>query len=223
MPDASIPRLYRNDGNGGFDEVARQSGLDFPMLPMGSNFGDLTNDGFPDIYLGTGDPDFSSIVPSQLISNENGYFVDRTVQSRTGHLQKGQAVSMADFDRDGDLDIFEQMGGAFKGDSYYDALYENPGGGGNWISVRLRGVQSNSFGVGSRVGVLVEKADGTERWFYRWMNSGGSFGANPLELHMGLGDAKSIRRVKVLWPKTGKTQILKKVKMNRRIEIVEMG
>ncbi len=222
MPDTSIPRLYRNDGNGGFEEVARQSGLDQPMLPMGSNFGDLTNDGFPDFYLGTGDPSLSSVVPNQLMSNENGYFVDRTVQSGTGHLQKGHAVSMADFDRDGDLDIFEQMGGAFLGDPYYDALYENPGGGGNWISVRLRGVQSNSFGVGSRVAILVERKDGTERWFYRWMNSGGSFGANPLELHMGLGDAKSIRRIEIRWPKkTEKTQVLEAVEMNRRIEIRE--
>jgi len=220
-PDNSIPRLYQNDGRGGFDEVARQVGLDMPMLPMGSNFGDLSNDGYPDIYLGTGDPDFASIVPSQLLSNENGHFVDRTVQSRTGHLQKGHAVSMADFDRDGDLDIFEEMGGAFKGDPYYDALYENPGGGGNWISIRLHGIQSNSFGVGARVGVLVESKDGEERWFYRWMNSGGSFGANPLELHIGIGDARSIRQIKVSWPKIGDPQILKRVKMNRRIEITE--
>lgn len=217
----SLSRLYRNIGGGKFSRVEKETGLDMPMLPMGSNFGDLTNDGFPDLYLGTGDPDFSTIVPNLLISNENGTFHDRTVASRLGHLQKGHAVSFADFDRDGDLDIFEQMGGAYRVDPFYDALFENPGTKAPWISIALRGKSSNRFGVGCRVRVIATTPDGEKRSTYQWMNSGGSFGANPLELHFGLGDATGVESVEVYWPMTNRVQVIEPVAMNQRMVIVE--
>jgi len=44
--------LYRNNGKGGFDDVASSAGLVYPMIPMGSNFGDINGDGFLDFYLG---------------------------------------------------------------------------------------------------------------------------------------------------------------------------
>ncbi len=219
--DSEICRLFQNDGRGGFLRVERAVGLDVPMLPMGSNFGDLMNDGYPDMYLGTGNPDISSIVPNLLLSNEKGKFVDRTFESRLGHLQKGHAVSMADFDRDGDLDIFEQMGGAFRCDPFYDALFENPGGTGHqWLSVKLKGTKSNSHGVGARVRVVVSEG-GVERSMYQWMNSGGSFGANPLELHFGLATIDSLERVEVFWPTTGKTQTVEGLVPDTRILIEE--
>ncbi|MCB1064946.1 MAG: CRTAC1 family protein [Verrucomicrobiae bacterium] len=218
----SLAKLFQGDGRGGFEEVGRRVGLTMPMLPMGSNFGDVMNDGFPDMYLGTGNPSYSSIVPNLFLSNEQGQFVDRTLSTRLGHLQKGHAVSIADFDRDGDLDIFEQVGGAYPGDPYYDALFENPVENGNcWVSIRLKGTKSNSFGVGSRVRVVVPDGNDSERSIYQWMNSGSSFGANPLELHFGLADAKHVLRVEVFWPVTGKTQVIEKVNVNQRIEITE--
>ena len=223
-PPESRARLYKNDGKGGFDEVGEQVGLTMPMLPMGSNFGDAMNDGFPDMYLGTGNPSYDSIVPNIFISNEQGKFIDRTLSTRLGHLQKGHAVSFADFDRDGDLDIFEQMGGAYRGDPFYDALYENPGEtGNNWVSIRLKGVKSNSYGVGAKVRVVVPDENGRERSIYQWMNSGGSFGANPLELHFGLAEAEKIVQIEVFWPVTGKTQILTSPKINRRLVIEEQS
>ena len=53
------PFLYRNLG-GRFREVGAELGLVEPSLPMGANFGDLDNDGYPDIYLGTGTPSYES-------------------------------------------------------------------------------------------------------------------------------------------------------------------
>lgn len=225
LPDDILPGLFRNDGKGGFRNVAREAGFDGPMMPMGSNFADLTNNGFPDAYLGTGTPAFSSIVPNLLFVNDNGRFADRTVEARVGHLQKGHAVSFADIDRDGDLDIFEQMGGAFPGDGYYDALFENPGFNRNWLNVKLIGVESNSRGVGCRI-----RADYTEilpfgikakRQLHTVMNTGGSFGANPLEAHLGLGFAKKVDRLEIQWPKTGKTDVYENLSVNEWIEIRE--
>ncbi|MDF1861695.1 MAG: CRTAC1 family protein [Verrucomicrobiales bacterium] len=221
LPDDHIPALFQNRNGVSFVNVARSAGLARPTLPMGSNFGDLTNNGQPDIYLGTGNPGYDSIVPNMLFINGEGKFYDFTMSSRMGHLQKGHAVSFADFDRDGDLDIFEQMGGALRGDTYFDSLFENPGFGQNWISVRLKGTRSNSRGVGARVRVVLSDDGGKERSLYQWMSSGGSFGANPLELHFGLQKAPTISRIEVSWPVTGHTQIVKGPPINQQILIVE--
>ena len=106
-------RLYRGDGDGGFEDVAARSGLTRLQLPMGSNFGDLDHDGYLDFYLGTGYPDYEAVMPNVLYRNLAGRrFVDVSLAAGFGHLQKGHAVAFADLDGDGDLDVFEQMGGA---------------------------------------------------------------------------------------------------------------
>ena len=54
--EPSTAKLYRNLGGKGFQDVTKEMGLDKVYAPMGSNFGDLDNDGYLDFYLGTGDP-----------------------------------------------------------------------------------------------------------------------------------------------------------------------
>ena len=67
-----VPRLYRNRGDGTFEDVTGAVGLDQPLFAMGSNFGDLDNDGFPDMYLGTGEPELQSIIPNRMFRNDHG-------------------------------------------------------------------------------------------------------------------------------------------------------
>jgi len=214
-------RLYRNDGQGRFENVTGEADLLVPMMAMGSNFGDLDNDGYQDIYLGTGNPDFGSTVPNQLLMNQGGKrFVDRTVSSGMGHLQKGHGVALADFDRDGDLDVFEQLGGAYVGDQFYDAVFENPGFGNHWLEVRLKGTASNSYGIGCRVRAVVLE-NGVERSVYTWLNSGGSFGSNPLIAHLGLAGAERVERLEVFWPVTGISQTFTDIAADQRIVVTE--
>ncbi|MCB1229654.1 MAG: CRTAC1 family protein [Verrucomicrobiae bacterium] len=222
LADGDIAALYVGDGKGGFRNAVRELGLDAPMVPMGSNFGDLNNDGFPDIYLGTGTPNYADVVPNLLLVNQRGErFKDRSVAARMGHLQKGHGVAFADFDNDGDLDVFEEMGGAVPGDPYYDALFENPGfPGTHWLQVRLKGTHCNRSGIGSRVRAVIAE-NGEERSVYAWINSGGSFGSNPLMAHLGLGAATQIKRLEIFWPVTGETQSLESVPVDQRIVITE--
>ena len=99
-------------------------------------------------------------------------------------------------------------------------LYENPGLGNRWITIRLVGVQSNRSAIGARIRADVVE-DGARRSIYRHVNSGGSFGANPLRQTIGLGAATRIERLEVLWPTTGETQIFRDVPADQIIEIVE--
>ena len=86
----STPRLYHNNGDGTFSDVTRRAGLAHMYLPMGANFGDIDNDGYLDIYLTTGDPDYETLVPNVMLRNEAGRrFVDVSESGGFGHLQKG--------------------------------------------------------------------------------------------------------------------------------------
>ncbi len=218
---AELPRLYKGDGKGGFRDVAAEVGLTAVTLPMGANFGDLDNDGFLDFYLGTGYPGYDGLIPNLMYWNRGGKrFVDVTIPGGFGHLQKGHGVAFADLDQDGDQDVFEQMGGGYPGDAFGNVLYENPGFGNHWLKVRLIGVESNRFGVGSRLRAeIVER--GTRRSVFRHVNSGGSFGCNPLVQHLGLGQAEKVEVLEVFWPKTKKTQVFRDVPADRRVEITE--
>lgn len=219
--DTELPRLYRGDGAGGFEEVSRKLHLDRPSAPMGSNFGDLDNDGYLDFYLGTGTPDYHDLMPNLMYrSLEGKRFADVSIAGGFAHLQKGHGVVFADFDHDGDQDIFEQMGGSYAGDKYADALYENPGFGNHWIAVQLVGTRSNRSAIGARIRLEVEE-EGEARTIFKTVNSGGTFGANPLRQTIGLGRASKIARLEVFWPTSGDTQVFQDVPADRFIRIVE--
>ena len=124
----------------------------------------MDNDGYLDIYLGTGDPSYSSLVPNVLLHNKEGKtFVDITASSGTGELHKGHGVAFADIDNDGDEDILTVIGGATPGDSHAFRLFENPGHGNDWISLRLVGVKANRSAIGARIKVTVKNEGGEPR------------------------------------------------------------
>ncbi len=212
--------LYRGDGKGGFRNVAAEAGLKMPAMSMGANFGDLDNDGYLDFYLGTGYPEYEALMPNVMYRNREGRgFTDVTFAGGFGHLQKGHGIAFADFDNDGDQDVFSQVGGAFRGDGAWFALYKNPGFGNSSLTVKLIGVKSNRAALGARL--RVDVADGKPRSIYRHVSSGGSFGANPLRQEIGLGKAGVIDTLEITWPTSRTTQVFKKVAVDQIIEITE--
>ena len=212
-------KLYRNLGNGAFRDVTEETGLNKVFMPMGANFGDVDNDGYPDIYFGTGELTFASLLPNVLLHNKGGKkFVDITTSSGTGELHKGHGVAFADIDNDGDEDLLEVVGGGVPGDTHTFRLFENPGHGNDWISVRLVGVKANRAAIGARVKVTV-KNGGETRAVYRTVGSGGSFGASPLEQHMGLGKSAEILGLEIQWPGDAQPQRFASVPKNKAIEI----
>jgi hypothetical protein len=214
--------LYRNNHNGKFEDVSQKVGLNKIAFAMGSNFGDIDNDGYSDIYLGTGNPLYRSLVPNKMFKNIQGkQFVDVTTIARVGNLQKGHGVSFADLDNDGDEDIYIEMGGAFVGDAYENSLYINPGQNKNhWITLALEGTVCNRAAIGARIKVTF-KEKGMVRSVYRDVNSGGSFGSNPLRQHIGIGEATTIESIEIKWPVSNLVQVFKNVPADESIRIKE--
>jgi tetratricopeptide (TPR) repeat protein len=218
----SRPHLYRNMGRAGFRDVAAEVGLDRPFTPMGCNFGDIDNDGYLDVYLGTGGMSYEHLVPNRLFKNDGGRrFLDVTMSSGTGHLQKGHGVSFADYDGDGDLDLFVELGGAVPGDGSYNLLFQNPGHGGHWLKVKLVGTRTNRAAIGARIKADLKDPKGAIRSIYRTVGNNSSFGGNSLVELIGLGDARSVAAIEVWWPTSRATQVFRDLAADRTIEITE--
>jgi hypothetical protein len=218
---AEVPRLYRNRGDGSFEDVTHDVHLDRVILPMGANFGDLDNDGWLDCYFGTGLPDYQALLPNRMFRNDRGErFQDVTTAGGFGHLQKGHGIAFADLDGDGDQDVLEEMGGAYEGDVYPSVVFRNPGHGNHWIRLKLEGVRSNRGAIGARIRVRVLTEAGP-RDIHRVVGSGGSFGASPLEQHVGLGRARALVEVEVRWPASGVVQTLRNLEMDQRYLVRE--
>ena len=214
-------KLYRNLGNGQFEDVSEISGLNRLFVAMGSNFGDFDNNGFLDLYLGTGSPDLGMLIPNRLFSNlGNGQFQDVTFGTGVGHLQKGHGVSFADLDQDGDLDLFTVMGGAYSGDFYRNALFENPGTSFPWIQLELIGTSANRAAIGARL-ILVVEAPAGETQLHRQVTSGGSFGASPLRQFIGLGDIQAIKELRIFWPGSQEHESFQNLRTNTAYRITQ--
>ncbi len=220
---ATRPRLYKNVGASGFRDVTSEVGLDRASSPMGCNFGDFDNDGYLDMYLGTGGMSYEYLVPNLLLKNVDGKrFEDVTMSSGTGHLQKGHGISFADFDSDGHLDLFCEAGGAVPGDNAFNLLFRNPGRDASWLRVKLVGTKSNRAALGARIRAVVKARDGTSRTIYRTVGNNSSFGGNSLAEHLGLGDAAEVEELEVMWPQSKTTQRLHQVAGRQTIVIKEL-
>lgn len=203
LPGVEHTHLYRNRHDGTFEDVTEQVGLaDKAIYAMGSNFGDIDNDGWLDFYVGTGNPDLRSVIPNRMFRNVGGKrFEEVTVEGGFGHLQKGHGAAFADLDRDGDEDVFMVMGGAYAGDVSPSVLFENPGWPGrSWLTLELQGTVANRSAIGARVEIDVADSSGTTRAIYRTVGTGGSYGTGTLQLHVGLAAATRIPLVRVTWP-----------------------
>ena len=223
------PCLYRNRGDGTFEESAAALGLAHAYLPMGANFGDIDNDGFLDIYLATGRPDFAALMPNVMLWNRNGtVFEDVTFSTGLGHLQKGHGVAFADIDNDGDQDIFHQLGGFYPGDEFHNALFRNDPSDSDhdhpFVTLKLHGTRCNRQATGARIRVVVQTPEAL-REFHRAVGFVSSFGGSPSRQEIGLGAATKIDRIEIVWPGPGAHDApttIRNVPLNSFIEITQV-
>jgi hypothetical protein len=158
-----------------------------------------------------------------LRNNEGKFFVDITASSGVGELHKGHGVAFADLGNNGLEDILASIGGATPGDAHAFRVFQTPGNGNDWITVKLVGEKTNRSAIGARIHVTVENEGKSPRSIYRTVGSGGSFGASPLQQHIGLGKSAKIANLEIWWPASGTKQTFSNIGTNQFIEIKEFA
>jgi hypothetical protein len=240
--------LYRNDGDGRFEDVSAEAGLDDGGSGRTAAFGDVDNDGDLDLYLANGDMndvdkhlffvnkgdgtfedgskaagidasgqrssvtfldydndadlDIFVIIwgsPSKLYSNNgDGTFVNVARDEKLRQVYSNYAAAFADYDNDGDLDMFlanSTFRGQFNLNGAPNALYRNDlEGGNNWLHIKLTGMGGNSSAIGAKVFVTT----GDVRQM-RQITSGG-LAQDSLTVEFGLGQAQKADTIQVKWP-----------------------
>ena len=215
------PLLYRNRGDGTFEDVSEASGFVRPLLPMGAGYGDLDGDGRLDLYLGTGLPDFAALVPNAMYRNVDGTrFEEVTFSGGFGQLQKGHSVAFGDLDGDGDEDLYQQLGGAYPYDAFGNAFLRNPTEAPGWIVVRLDGGSRIPLGHGARVRVRIGDP-GAGRTIHRTVGTGGSsFGGPSVQAEVGLGSWTGPVDIEIDWGPLGGRQRIRSASNNRYHRVV---
>lgn len=95
--------LFRNQGDGSFQETGAAAGVDLSGLEnSGALFADYDGDGFLDLHV-TG---INTTQQTLFHSNGDATFSDVTADSGFGFITQSMNSSLADFDKDGDLDMW---------------------------------------------------------------------------------------------------------------------
>ena len=221
--------LLRNDGTGlRFEDAAKDAGARVGLIDRkarvawGAFMFDYDNDGDEDLYVASGYLRADNVTvgaasnpleqPNVLLRNEgDGTFADVSAASGADDAGVGRGAVYLDYDNDGCLDVFVVNLGQRA--ILLRNMCETER---NWLAVKPVGASSNRDAIGARVTIEVDGASQI-----REIAAGSSqMGQNMLEAHFGLGAARVVDSVTVVWP-SGKVTRLTDVPANQRLTVVE--
>lgn len=216
--------LFRNDDHLRYTDVAVEMGVANSGWGWGTHFFDYDHDGDEDLYAVNGPIDKLYGVPQQEVNNfffKNTLvegtlgFQDWSVASGANALTSAKGLEVFDYDGDGDLDMIV----ANQNTSPY--LYRNETINGpqppskNWLQIQLEGTVSNRNAFGAEVKITV-----ADRSYYRYHHGAGFFGQSVKPVHFGVGSAKVIDELLVIWP-SGLRDTLFDVPANQILKVEE--
>jgi hypothetical protein len=225
LSNITANKLLRNDGGTTFTETP-EAGIGRPTqeaaynsITWGVVFGDYNLDGWEDLYVSAGNLQQAPGVPTGdqpdevFVNDGTGRFLD--VSAATGADDPGESkgVAVADYDRDGDLDIaVVNQGGSPR-------LYQNvtPRDGSHWLTVVLEGTVSNRDGCGAVVRVA---ADSGELARIVSCGSGAGGSGNEHAVHFGLAPGDTASVLTIEWP-SGISQTVEIAGLDRHLNIEE--
>lgn len=230
--------LYLNTGTDRFLEIAQMAGVQSSDWSWSPRFADLDNDGWLDLHVTNGmvrsfiDSDLvnasrrltsrSSVIrimknspplaETHLMFRNTGDLKFDQVQADWGldHIGVSFGSTLADFDRDGDLDL------AYINYDDTISLYRNDSPSGDRVIIELVGTRSNKRGVGAKVTINASSGKLTRHLSV----ARGALSSSEPVLHFGLGDASAPLTVTIKWP-SGEVQRLRDLAPNQRYVITE--
>ena len=218
--------LYKNQGGGFFLDVSfvsRVAARGTPEVGWGTGFFDFDNDGDQDLFAANGHTypqadlphtNSSYAEPNFLYQNlGDGTFAEVSERAGPGFalVEVSRGASFADYDRDGDIDLF-----VLNLNSTPNLLRNDGGNEGNYLQIATVGTRSNRDGIGTRIEISAQgKRQVAE------VRSGTSFlSHSDLKVHFGLGSASSVESVVLHWP-SGTVQTLRDVAANQVLTVHE--
>jgi enediyne biosynthesis protein E4 len=181
--------IYRNNGAPlyTFTDLWPNTGIEYEETHAGGAFGDVNNDGLPDImmsvYYGCRYADFYLQLADHTYEN-------KTFEFGLENLTSGEDLAFVDFDNDGRLDLAFADNGQFR-------LFKNHYATANsYVELNLVSTTANKHAVGARVYVFA----GGVQYMQEVVNGRGQRVEKPLRLHFGLGTATKVDSVLVGWP-----------------------
>ncbi|APQ17549.1 CRTAC1 family protein [Maribacter hydrothermalis] len=215
--------LMENQGNRKpFVDKAKELGTYNLAISWGANFADFDHDEDLDLFVCNGDlnPNCTPMGNFYFESNDNT-FTEKGRELAINDYGIGRGSVIFDMDNDGDMDLLVVNQKPILNYPIVSTtrLFRNDIANGNWLKVALKGVKSESNGIGSRVTIVTNGKKNI-----REIDGGGSshLSQNSVIAHFGLGDNTAIDSVIVNWT-GGNTQFLTNVKVNQQLEIIEIN
>jgi enediyne biosynthesis protein E4 len=217
VSDDSYCSLYKNIGNGVYTDIANPSGISTQaaqFVGWSSSFLDYDNDGDVDIFKTNGALKHLYGQEDQLFENVGGEkFVDVSLEKGEYFNQEfvGRGACLADYDNDGDLDIF-----IVNLNDHCKFLRNNKGNQNNWLTLHLKGLYSNRDGIGARIKITA----GGQIQTLQKRSTTGYLSQNDPRIHFGLAKTAMVDKIEIKWP-SGTVQVLENVKANQILYVEE--
>jgi len=231
-----FPSLYKNLGDGLFEDVGISSGASAGMghtVQWGNDFVDFDNDGNRDLFVALGhlednielwDKRASYMATNVLMKNlGNGKFVDVSDSSGDGMKVRlsSRGVAFDDLDNDGDVDVV-----VLNSRREPTILRNDSPNQGHWLQVQLRGTQTNRDGIGAHVKVFARDpaaGSGQALMLLDEVHSGRGYQSHyGTRLYFGLGNREKIDRVEVSWIGGG-TDVFRDIAVDQLVTLMEGG
>jgi hypothetical protein len=197
--------LYRNRGEGDFDEATTAAGMghNTRFVGWGAGFLDFDNDSWPDLLLVNGHvfPEVDRLATdiryrerAILYHNRgDGSFADISEKAGPGilELHASRGASFGDYDNDGLVEVLVNNQNELP-----SLLKQTARPQGNWVILKLEGTKSNRSAIGAKVRVVTGARTQMDE-----VRSGGSYlSQSDLRLHFGLGTADRVDQILIDWP-----------------------